>query len=343
MSAHHSLDFPGAREPNLTPGGSDDTTRPVRVAVIGAAGWAGGCHVAAFRARGAEIVALLDPSPRTADLARQTGAKVHSSLQSLSPKTVDLAVVALPSSLQPELSATLLDLGLRVLVEKPLGSSVANTAVLAGHPLVEDRLMVGYTLHHHPAAKALAAWVASCNVISVSARSAARKLEVASWRAAPEEGGVTIVNGVHAIEYVASLFPGEGTVHDAHASGQLFNASVSDYCAATMSFHDGPLFRLESYWNPWQHTTGLNRSDWFFEIDVVAHEGRRLWSNWSLHEWDRLGSEVVRHFPEVDLYFEQAGAALRFARGEKPVVGYSQALRATKLADEIVRKGHTPV
>jgi predicted dehydrogenase len=240
-------------------------------------------------------------------------------------------------------SATLLDLGLRVLVEKPLGSSSANAAVLAGYPLVEDRLMVGYTLHHHPAAKALATWVASSNVISVSARSAARKVEVASWRAAPEEGGVTVVNGVHAIEYVASLFPGEGTVHDAHASGHLFNAPVPDYSAATMSFQDGPLFRLESYWNPWQHTAGLNRSDWSLEIDVVAHEGRRLWSNWSLYEWDRLGPEVVRHFPEVDLFFEQAGAAIRFARGEKPVVGYSQALRATKLADEILSKGRARV
>jgi predicted dehydrogenase len=343
MRVHHSLDSPGERELNPTPGETDDATRPVRVAVIGAAGWAGGRHVAAFRAHGAEIVALLDPSSRTADLARQIGADVLSSPESLSSDIVDLAVVALPSSMQPELSARLLHLGLRVLVEKPLGSSFANAAVLAGHPLVDDRLMVGYTLHHHPAAKALATWVASSNVVSVSARSAARKVEVASWRAAPEEGGVTVVNGVHAIEYVASLFPGEGTVHDAHASGHLFNASVPDYSAATMSFLDGPLFRLECYWSPWQHTTGLNRSDWFFEIDVVAHEGRRLWSNWSLHEWDRMGSEVVRHFPEVDLFFEQAGAALRFARGEKPVVGYSQALRATKLADEIVRKGHTPV
>jgi predicted dehydrogenase len=318
---------------------SQDMTRAVRVAVIGAAGWAGGCHLDAFQARGAEIVALLDSSPRTADLARRIGAEVLSSPESLSPDIVDLAVVALPSSMQPGMSAKLLDLGLRVLVEKPLGSSSANAAVLAGHPWVEDRLMVGYTLHHHPAAKALASWVASSNVVSVSARSAARKLEVASWRAAPEEGGVTVVNGVHAIEYVASLFPGEGTVHAAHASGHLFNASVPDYSAATMSFHGGPLFRLESYWNPWQHTTGLNRGDWFFEIDVLAHEGRRLWSNWSLHEWDRLGSEVVRHFPEVDLFFEQAEAALRFARGEKPVVGYSQALRATRLADAIVTKG----
>lgn len=334
-----SRDLPSESRHLPLPGEGEHRVGPVRVAVIGAAGWAGSSHVAAFQARGAEIVALIDPSPRTADLARRIGAEVHSSPDSLSPETADLVVVALPSSMQPRVCATLLDRRMRVLVEKPLGSSFANASVLNDHPLVHDLLMVGYTLHHHPAAKALARWVESANVISVSVRSAARKLEIASWRAAPEEGGVTVVNGVHAIEYVASLFPGEATVRDAHASGHMFNASVPDYSAATMSFGDGPLFRLESYWNPWHHTAGLNRSDWFFEVDVLAHEGRRLWSNWTLHEWDRLGPEVARHFPEVDLFYEQAGAAIRFARGEAPVVGYSQALRATKLADEIVRKG----
>lgn len=314
-------------------------TRPVRVAVIGADGWAGRCHVAALRAHGAEIVAVLDPSPRTAELGRQIGAAVLSSPESLSPDEVDLAVVALPSSMQPRWSVTLLDLGLRVLVEKPLGSSAANAAVLVDHPHVEERLMVGYTLHHHPVAKALAAWVSASTVISVSARSAARKTDVVSWRAAPTEGGVTVVNGVHAIEYVASLFPGQCTVESAHVSSELFGAGVPDYSAATMTFQDGPLFRLESYWNPWHHSTGLNRADWSLEVDVVAREGRRLWSNWSLHEWDRVGPETVRYFPEVDLFVEQAEAALRFARGEEPVVGYAQALRATELADAIVNKG----
>jgi predicted dehydrogenase len=331
-------DLPAQRSAAAGPG-QESETQAIRVAVVGAAGWAGGCHVAAFQAQGADVVALIDPSPRTADLARQIGAEVLPSPESLSSQSVDLVVVALPSSMQPGVCATLLDRGLRVLVEKPVGSSFDNAAVLADHPGVDERLMVGFTLHHHPVAKAVAAWVASSNVISVSARSAARKLEVSSWRAAPEEGGVTVVNGVHAIEYVASLFPGDAHVRDAYATGHMFNASVPDYSAATVSFDNGPLFRMESYWNPWHHTAGLNRSDWFFEMDVVAREGRRLWSNWTLHEWDRLGSEVTHHFPEVDLFDEQARSAIHFARGGKPVVGYSQALRATALADAIVSKG----
>ena len=199
-------------------------------------------------------------------------------------------------------------------------------------------VMVGYTLHHHPAAKKLAEWVASSRVISISVRSAARKVSIDSWRADPGEGGVTVVNGIHAIEYAASLFSGAATVDDAYLSNGLHGTPVSDYAAATLSFQDGPLFRLETYWNPWDHTSGLNRNDWSLEVDVIAEEGRRLWSNWSLHEWDRLGSETVHHFPEIDLFAAQAEAAIDFAHGQPPTVGYSQAFRATELADAILRK-----
>jgi predicted dehydrogenase len=314
-----------------------------RIAVIGAAGWAGSRHVAAFYAHGARVVALIDPSPRTSALARGVGAEVLASADRLRPTDVDLVVVSLPSSMQPEVSAHLLRRGFRVLVEKPIGSSAANAAVLAELDNVDDALMVGYTLHHHPVAKELAKWIACSDVISVSVRSAARKLEVDSWRAAPDEGGVAVVNGIHGIEFAASLFPGQATVRSSYTSDRLHHALVPDYAAATLTFEGGPLLRLETYWNPWDHTTGLNHNDWSFEMDVIAHEGRRLWSNWSLHEWDRLGSETVHHFPEVDLFFEQAGAALRFAHGEPPTVGYRQALRATELGDAIVRNEYQVV
>jgi predicted dehydrogenase len=314
-------------------------TNATRVAVVGAAGWAGSRHVEAFRTLGARVVALIDPSPHVRTMARAVGAEVLDAPARLHADEVDLVVVSLPSSLQPGVSADLLRRGLRVLVEKPIGSSGANAAVLRDIENIENALMVGYTLHHHPVAKALADWVASATVISISIRSAARKLSIDSWRTAPEEGGVAVVNGIHAIEYAASLFPGEATVHSTYRSDQLHRASVSDYTAATLTFHDGPIFRLETYWNPWNHTTGLNRNDWSLEVDVIAHEGRRVWSNWSLHAWDRLGSETVQHFPEVDLFGEQAKKALRFAGGEQPVVGYRQALRATQIADELLSKG----
>jgi predicted dehydrogenase len=262
-------------------------TQPARVAVIGAAGWAGSRHVAAFH----EV---------TSDLLRR---------------------------------------GLRVLVEKPIGSSADNAAPLAQVDDIDENLMVGYTLHHHPAAKALTAWVTSSTVISISDRSAARKLQLESWPVSPQEGGVAVVNAIHAIEYVAPMFPGTVTVDSVYASDQLHHASAPDYVSASLLFEDGPLLRPETYWNRWEHTAGLNRSDWSLEIDVIAHEGRRTWSNWALHSWDGVGAESVQHFPETDLFLMQARAALDFARGGPPTVGYRQAIRATEIADEIIRRG----
>ncbi|GLK16627.1 Gfo/Idh/MocA family protein [Herbiconiux flava] len=309
-----------------------------RVAVIGAAGWAGSRHVAAFHQLGADVTALIDPSPRTQELATSVGAEVLGSAEELSPDSVDLVVVSLPSSFQPEAAAGLLRRGFRVLVEKPIGSSSDNAAVLEGIEGIDETLMVGYTLHQHPAARELAEWISASHVIGVSVRSAARKLSLDSWRVAPDEGGVAVVNGIHAIEFVSSLFPGDAEVISSHASDGLHGAAVPDYAAATVAFDGGPLFRFESYWNPWNHSSGLNRDDWSLEIDVVAHEGRRVWSNWEIHAWDRLGSETVRHLPEVDLFLAQAADALRFAEGQAPTVGYRQALRATRLADEIIAR-----
>ena len=101
-------------------------TEATRVAVIGAAGWAGSRHAHAFHAIGARVVALVDPSPRTAELAREVGARVLESAHQLHPSEVDLVVVSLPSSMQPGTTAELLRRGLRVLVEKPVASSLAN-------------------------------------------------------------------------------------------------------------------------------------------------------------------------------------------------------------------------
>ncbi|GAA2719335.1 Gfo/Idh/MocA family protein [Cellulomonas aerilata] len=311
-------------------------TQPPRVAVVGAAGWAGSRHAEAFHELGADVVCLIDPSPRVHELARAVGAVVLGSHADLSPDAVDLVVVSLPSSAQPEVTAELLRRGFRVLVEKPIGSSSDNAAILAEVDGIDESLMVGYTLHQHPAAKELAEWVSSSTVISVSIRSAARKLSLDSWRVAPEEGGVAVVNGIHAIEFVSSLFAGEAEVVSSYASDGLHGASVPDYAAATLAFAGGPLFRLETYWNPWNHSSGLNRNDWSLEVEVIAHEGRRVWSNWEIHAWDRFGSETTRHLPEVDLFLAQAEDALRFARGQSPTVGYRQALRATRLADEVV-------
>lgn len=306
-----------------------------RIAIVGASGWAGSRHVAAFAAEGATIAVLIDPSPLTADLAAEHGAAVLPSVDDLRLDDIDLVVVSLPTSMQPSVVGGLLERGFRVLEEKPMASTAADAAELADAPGVRERLMVGYTLHQHPAAGLLRTWLAGVTPVTVSARSVARKRSVESWRANPAEGGVVVVNGIHAIELVSSLFDAEPTVRAADASSGLYGSGVPEYVAATLEFEGGPLFRLETYWGPWDNTEGLNAGDWDLTVDVVAREGRFLWRNDSVSVWSRDGGEERTTFEPTDLFLEQARLALQFAAGLPPVIGFDAALRATRITDAI--------
>jgi predicted dehydrogenase len=70
-------------------------------------------------------------------------------------------------------------------------------------------------------------------------------------------------------------------------------------------------------------------------MDVLATGGRMLWSNDSLHVWNRDGGQQEKNFEPSDLFLRQAAAAVRFCRGDAPAVTFAQALRATEIADAV--------
>jgi predicted dehydrogenase len=312
------------------------TEQAPRVAVVGAAGWAGSRHAGAFAAAGAHVTALVDKDDRAYPLAQELGAVLLPSTEALRPEHLDLVVVALPTTMQPDVCADLLSRGLRVLTEKPVAADAEGAAVLAAASGVSERLMVGYTLHQHPAAPVVSQWVRDHDVVAVSVRSVAHKQKVDSWRADPKEGGVAVINGIHAIELVSSWFDGDPKVLATSASSSLYGSPVPEHVVATLEFPEGTVFNLQSYWSPWQQSQGLNQGDWSLTIDVLASTGRMLWSNDSLHAWERDGSQYEKTFDPSDLFLRQAESALRFCSGETPAVTFAQALRATEIADALL-------
>ena len=309
--------------------------RGPRVAVVGAAGWAGSRHARAFAAAGADVVFLVEKDDRAYPLAQELGAVLVPSAQALRPEDVDLVVVALPTTLQPAVCADLLNRGFHVLSEKPVAADREGAAVLAAASGVNERLMVGYTLHQHPAAQLVSQWVRDHDVIAVSVRSVAHKQSIDSWRADPREGGVAVVNGIHAIELVSSWFDGDPKVLAASASSSLYGSPVPEHVISALKFPGGTVFSLQSYWSPWQEPQGLNQGDWSLTVDVLASAGRILWSNDTVHVWDRDGGQNAKTFDPSDLFLRQAEAANKFCRGEAPPVGFGQAVRATAIADAL--------
>ncbi|MBU2670197.1 Gfo/Idh/MocA family oxidoreductase [Actinoplanes bogorensis] len=294
-----------------------------RVAVVGAAGWAGSRQLNAFAEVGAEIVAVVDPAISS------------TTIDELDPAGVDLVVVALPTRAQPAVCAGLLGRGFRVLCEKPVAADPVQARELASVPGAADRLMIGYMLREHPAFEILRDWVSTVDVEAASIRTVARKTEVGSWRADPREGGVVVVNAVHALEIVGALIPGEPSVLDVRSSSGLYGSSVPEMVHAAYRIGDGPLVRLEAYWSPWDNAEGLNDGDWDLSVDLIARQGRRYWHNWTIEAWDRDGDREVRTLPEEDLFVRQARTALKFAAGGRPSVDVEAALRPTELAAAI--------
>jgi len=307
-----------------------------RVAVVGAAGWAGSRHARAFAAAGAKVTVLVEKDERGAALAQELGAQLMPTTAELHPEHLDLVVVALPTTVQPGICADLLNRGFRVLTEKPVAADAEGAAVLAAASGVNERLMVGYTLHQHPAAAQVTQWIRDKNVIAVSVRSVAHKQNVNSWRADPKEGGVAVVNGIHAIELVSSWFDGDPKVLATSASSRLYGSPVPEHVTSTLEFPEGVVFTLQSYWSPWQEPQGLNQGDWSLTIDVLASEGRMLWTNDSLHRWERDGGHYEKTFEPSDLFLRQAETAVKFCAGGTPPVTFAQALRATEIADAVL-------
>jgi predicted dehydrogenase len=265
------------------------TAHAQRVAVVGAAGWAGSRHARAFAAAGANVTLLVEKDGRGVALGQELGAQVVPSTAELHPEDLDLVVVALPTTMQPAICADLLNRGFHVLTEKPVAADAEGAAVLAAAWGVNERLMVGYTLHQHPAATLVSQWIRNKNVIAVSVRSVAHKQNVHSWRADPKEGGVAVVNGIHAIELVSSWFDGYPKVLASSASSSLYGSPVPEHVVSTLEFPEGVIFTMQSYWSPWKEPQGLNQGDWSLAIDVLASDGRMLWSNDSLNVRDRVG------------------------------------------------------
>ncbi|MGF6832361.1 putative dehydrogenase [Paenarthrobacter sp. TE4293] len=309
--------------------------RGPRVAVVGAAGWAGSRHARAFSEVGANVTHLVDKDERVLGLAQELGADRVSSAGELRSDLLDLVVVALPATVQPTVCADLLNRGFRVLTEKPVAADAQGAAIMAAASGVNERLMVGYTLHQHPGVPFVSTWVRDNKVIAVTVRSVAHKQSVDSWRADPKEGGVAVVNGIHAIELVSSWFKGAPKVLATSASNILYGSPVPEHVVSTLEFPSGVVFTLQSYWSPWQEPQGLNQGNWSLTIDILATDGRMLWSNDSLHVWDRDGGHHEEIFPPSDLFLRQAEAALGFCAGETPPVSFAQALRATDIADAV--------
>ncbi|RSN72160.1 MULTISPECIES: Gfo/Idh/MocA family protein [Actinomadura] len=130
----------------------------VRVALVGL-GWAGReLWFPRLREHADfEVVAAVDPDPAVREAFRAaTGVTAHPAVDALTPRAVDLAVVAVPNHLHVEVAGALLAGGITVFLEKPLCLTPAEVDVLAVAERGGGTLLAGSAARYRADVRALA-------------------------------------------------------------------------------------------------------------------------------------------------------------------------------------------
>ncbi len=128
----------------------------IRVAVVGC-GEFGRNHVRVYREmESAELAGVFDSNPaRAAAFAQEFQTQAFSSLQEMQSK-VDAASVAVPTVAHAEVGCRLMELGIDVLVEKPMAKDLADADALLAAATKHSRILqVGHVERFNPAVLAV--------------------------------------------------------------------------------------------------------------------------------------------------------------------------------------------
>ena len=128
----------------------------IRVAVVGVGGF-GRNHVRVWRGlEGAKLVGVIDTNAeRAREVATEFGTKVIPDLDALTAEHVDAVSLAVPTKQHAAVGCRLLDLGMDVLVEKPMAASLEEADRLIAAAKRSDRvLQIGHVERFNPAVAA---------------------------------------------------------------------------------------------------------------------------------------------------------------------------------------------
>jgi predicted dehydrogenase len=134
--------------------------RKVRVAVVGC-GEFGRNHVRVYRElENVELVGVFDSkAERGEKIAQEFGIRAFSNLGELRG-AVDAASVTVPTAAHQEIGCALMDMGLDVLVEKPMARTVAEAdALIAAARRTNHILQIGHVERFNPAVRAVEPFV----------------------------------------------------------------------------------------------------------------------------------------------------------------------------------------
>lgn len=210
---------------------------PVRIAVIGA-GHLGTYHLQKLRDDPlAELLGVVDISEaKRAKAATDFHIEAQAEIVAFTGR-LDAVVIAAPTVAHRELALTAFELGLHVLVEKPLTSTVAEARdVIAAAASAERILQVGHTERFNPA-------------VAAALPLLQRPGYVVAERLGPFSGRSTDIDVVldlmiHDLDIVAALV--DSPLKEARAVGVPVFTAETDMAAARLEFENGAVAQLSA-------------------------------------------------------------------------------------------------
>jgi predicted dehydrogenase len=244
----------------------------VRIAVAGA-GLIGLRHIEeTIKSPNCVLSAIIDPSPKAAEVARKEGVPIYKSLQECFTKDrPDGVVLATPNQMHVEQGLECIKAGVPVLVEKPVGHTLEEgLRLVEAAEKAKHKLLVG---HHRPHSPILhkAVEVIKSGILGrlVAVQGAAmfykpdHYYDEAPWRREPG-GGPILLNMTHEVGNLRAMV-GEIVAVQAFASNAIRGFPVEDTVAINLKFQNGALgsFLLsDTAGSPksWEQTSQENKS-----------------------------------------------------------------------------------
>ncbi len=220
----------------------------LRIAVAGA-GAIGRRHIdLVLRSRGCRLMAIVDPAPGAAVIARESGVPLFSSLTGLlAHERPDGIILATPNGLHLEHGLACIAAGIPALIEKPLADLIESGQRLceaAEHANV--KLLTGHHRQHNPIMEEAMSVIRSGRLGRLVAVVGTemfykpdRYFDDGPWRREPG-GGPILINMVHEIGDLRALC-GEITAVQAFASNSVRGFPVEDTAAISLRFANGVL------------------------------------------------------------------------------------------------------
>ena len=314
----------------------------MRVAVIGACGWAGQRHLAAFRALEASVTHLVDHNPQCAEAAREIGAEAVADYRDILDIKLDGVSIALPPSEQPEISKAFLQRGVSVLCEKPVAMNAAQAQDVCDfvHRMPDALFMPGFLLRFHPTYLRIRDIIRSGDlgrVRNLRIDSRVTKSAVMGWRLDPAMGGVALVNAIHAFD-LARWLVGELDAPVFSATGNRhFDIPTEDWMDCILYSEGGTRVQIEAAWWPFHEEDfcSLDIGGWVLRVRLEGERGALVQTQDGYLQVDAAGTTSVQMGAAPDLFQSEAAHFLDCVKNKTaPQIAAADNLAAQSLVEQ---------